>query len=63
MKKGAKSGPAACAKALEIPEEEHTPEFLYKRMQEAHFGDGGEMKDLDLAMKGTADQIQNDIAK
>ena len=33
-------------------------------MQEAHCNaERGELKDLDLAMKGNTDEIQNDIVK
>ena len=63
MREGSKAGPAVAAKALNVDDAADT-QRLRTRLQEAHFSkDGGEMKDLDLSMKGKTDEIQNDIVK
>ena len=43
--------------------EDRDLERLKQRYEEAHFSKDDELKDMDLAMKGKTDEIQNAIAK
>ena len=62
MKAGSK-GDDVAVKALNVSED-ISKDALRNRLQEAHFNkDPGDMKDLDLSMKGKTDEIQNDIVK
>ncbi len=66
MRRGARTGDTVARQAMGLKQEdvESQPNILQKRLQEAHHAkDDGEMKDLDLQMKGNTDEIQNNIAK
>jgi hypothetical protein len=63
MKKGRSSGHAVAAKVFGVAGDADA-ETLVNTMRESHLCPYGDiMKDLDLAMKGCTDEIQNDIAK
>ncbi len=63
MKQGAGKGVGAAASALDLDPSVDSS-TLWNKLQEAHFrADGSGLKDLDLAMKGCTDEIQNEIAK
>ena len=63
MKEGAQCGNKTAAKALNL-DPQVDPVTLWNKLQEAHFlPDGSGLKDLDLSMKGSTDDIQNKISK
>ena len=63
MEEGAKCGNKTAAKALNLAPDVD-PTTLCNKLQEAHFlADGSGLKDLDLSMKGSTDEIQNKISK
>ena len=63
MKKARRCGSEVAASALNLPDPSELAN-LWERLQSAHFSrDDGEMKDLDLAMKGKTDELMNDIVK
>ena len=63
MEEGSRCGNKTAAKALNL--DPHVDEVtLWNKLQEAHFlPDGSGLKDLDLSMKGSTDDIQNKITK
>lgn len=63
MKEGTKCGNRTAAKALNLDPDVDAV-TLWDKLQESHFmSDGSGLKDLDLSMKGSTDDIQNQIAK
>ena len=62
MEESTRSGPSAVAQAFNVSDSTNEEELL-RKYEEAHYSKEGELKDLDLAMKGKTDEYQNKIAK
>lgn len=61
MSRGSKIDIAAAARGLDSKSKD--VDELTKEYEEAHYGDGGGLKDLDLCMKQCTDNINSSVTK